>query len=372
MTQPLTRRSVIHHAGGAAVALAVPSLLIAAAPVIGLSLPKSGIQAEIASELLMGYELALKASGSALGLKVLDDESKEALTAKNMTELSGDPSVVVTSGIVGTPHAVAAVPIAQAKGLPVVGIRSGADVLRTGKPGVFHLRASFGQEIAKLVALVRGSALTAMVAICSNDAFGKGVAKQLQAEMEVQGVRLLEIVYAERDGSDMPVAAEKAANLVKATTGVATGVFLFLITKPMSQAARLLREKHSILMPLFAMSFVATKSIITSLDQHLVGLGLVTAFPLPTGAELLAMQYRAAVTKHGKPEMMLSLTSLEGYFYGTVIAAAAASSATREGIQRKLMSGISLAEKAIKFDETGTGYHYTQVVLKSANGRLRA
>lgn len=339
----LTRRHVI-HAGAAAAALAAPSLLLAAPqPLIGLSLPKTGIQAEIANELLLGYELAIKASGSVLGLKVLDDQSKEDLTAKNFTELAGDPSVVAGSGIVGTPHAIAAVPVAIAKGLPVVGLRSGADALRTGKPGVYHLRASFDQEIAKLVALVKGSALSAIVAICSNDAFGKGVAKQLQAQMVAQGVRLLEVIPAERDGSDMAAATSKAAQLVKTNNGMAVGVFLILITKPMDQAAMLLRDTHSLVMPLFAMSFTATKSIVTSPKKHLVGLGLVTAFPLPSGSDSLAIQYRTAVDKFGTQDMLLSLTSLEGFFYGSVIAAAAVGgAATREGIQRKLIAGLIL------------------------------
>jgi ABC-type branched-subunit amino acid transport system substrate-binding protein len=370
----LHRRDFIQRAGASASVLAAPGIVLAAPQqIIGLSLPATGIQAEIASELLVGYELALKASRSNLAIKVLNDESKEELTARNITALSGDPSVIATSGIVGTPHAIAALPIAVAKGLPVIGIRSGADSLRQGKPGVFHLRASFGQEITKIVGLIKNSGMSGLVAIYSNDAFGKGVVKQLETIMTAQGVKLVGSVAAERDGSDMEAATAKAAEIVKAQQNAATGVFLLLITKPMNQAAMLLRTKHSLVMPLYAMSFVATKSTITSTENHLAGLGLVTTFPLPAGGDPLAMLYRSAVANFGKPDMLYSLTTLEGYFYGMVISAAASNSVNREAVQRKLSVGLMLGNNEIKFDELGTGYRYTQIVRKSRfDGSLKA
>ena len=85
-----------------ATAAAAASTLSWASPgrVLGLSLPLTGVQAEVARDLALGYQLALDAASSDLTLMILDDESKPDLTAANIRRFASDGSGLALSGIV--------------------------------------------------------------------------------------------------------------------------------------------------------------------------------------------------------------------------------------------------------------------------------
>ncbi|UUZ66563.1 ABC transporter substrate-binding protein (plasmid) [Polaromonas sp. P1-6] len=270
--------------------------------------------------MLAGYQMAMQASGGRLALKVLDDESKPEKAAQNIKLLAADPSMLAVSGIVGTPHAQASLPVALQYELPIVGIRSGAQSLRNGKEGVYHLRATFEDELDKVAKMCKGGGLSKVAILYSNDSFGTSSRDHLVARLKELGLDATAAVAVERNGENLAQAAEKIAQAVT-QTNAATGIALLLISKPMMQAATLLREKHKLIMPLFAMSFVATKGLTVSENPAFIGLGLVTAFPLPrSNPGKLATQYRTDALQAKQGDLIESLTAFEGYFYGSVIA----------------------------------------------------
>ena len=132
----LNRRHILTTASVLAASVTLPEFVFGAEPVLGLTLPMTGAQAEVAKDLLAGHETALKAVGGPLVLRVLDDGFTPEKTAKNVDILASDPQVIGISGIVGAPNAQLALPVAVRMGLPVVGIRSGASSLRDGREGL--------------------------------------------------------------------------------------------------------------------------------------------------------------------------------------------------------------------------------------------
>lgn len=367
----MKRRSVL--AGAVAAAIAHPCVSFASNRVLGLTLPKTGVQAEVARDLELGYRIALESSDVELGLKVLDDESNPDKAAENVRLLAADSSVIALSGIVGTPHAQAALPVATKAGLPVVGIRSGASSLRTGAPGIFHLRSSFEDELSKVVTQCSGGGFQHLVVLYSNDSFGTASKDHLLKQMANSGINLLSAIPVERNGSNIPAACETASKQLYGSK-VAAGVVLLLIANPMVQAVAELRGKHKIALPLFAMSFTATRTIATQPNPQLAGMGVVDAFPIPWSSRTpLALQFRADAKRLNKPEAIDSLTSLEGYFYGSVIARAAAHGGGRNALVKTLHSGITVAGQSINFDDNLVGYKFLEVVRKSTfDGRFKA
>ena len=211
----LNRRHILTTASVLAASVALPKFAFAAEPVIGLSLPITGAQAEIAKDLLAGYEKALKAVNGPLVLRVLDDGIAPETTAKNMETLAADPQVIGISGIVGTPNAQAALPVAVRLGLPVVGIRSGASSLRDGQDGVFHLRASYEDELDKIAAMCAGAGLKKIVIVHSDDSFGKGTMAHLKTKLESLGVSIISSNPVNRNGEKMGGALSRAGADVK-------------------------------------------------------------------------------------------------------------------------------------------------------------
>lgn len=367
----MNRRDILK--GGLAISLPLftsTAFSTTATPIIGLSLPKSGVQAAVGAELEAGYQLAIKASGTNMRLLILDDGGVVDRVVQNVQLLSRNVDVIALSGIVGTPHAQAALPVAKAAGLPVIGIRSGSGTLRSGSANVVHLRSSYDEELDSLAKMCAGFGLSHISIIYSNDSFGEETKAYLSKELEKRNVKLNTAIPVARDGKDIAQAAEKCATQIKSGTHN-TGVVLLMIAKPMIETALELRTKHSIVAPLFAMSFTMTKTVASEVVPSLSGLGIASAFPLPrTSSTGVSQLFRSDCLAHEMPELISSPTAYEGWFYAKAIIATGAQ--TRSQVLQKIAPGITVADTKIKPDSNMVAYKFTQVVYKSADGRLRA
>lgn len=353
---------------GGAASMALPRRARAARPVLGMTLPQSGVQAEVAKELEVGYRLACAEAG--LDLRLMDDASVPDRVADNIRRLAADPAVMALSGIVGTPHAEAGLAAAKDAGLPLIGIRSGAQFLRNGDTSVFHLRVSYEDELDKMVAYCRGVGIQRMAILFSQDSFGTSSSAHLANRLAAAGITLASSIAVERNGANMADAAHRTAEAVRGGFGA---VALLLIVKPMMEAARALRITHSIALPILAMSFTITGGVATSQDKALSGLGLTSAFPLPRAGADLRRRFREALARERKPAALAqSVTAYEGYFYGTVAGRALLGTGGREAVARRLHAGMSLESLRIDFSQDMVGYRYLEFLHKSGDGLLRS
>jgi ABC-type branched-subunit amino acid transport system substrate-binding protein len=128
--------------------------------VLGMSTALSGPAARLGINMRTGVEAALEEAnraggvdGRKLRLVTLDDGYEPARTAPNMRRLIDREQVVAVIGNVGTPTAVAAIPIANESKTPFVGAFTGAGVLRKMPPDryVINYRASYAEETAAMV-----------------------------------------------------------------------------------------------------------------------------------------------------------------------------------------------------------------------------
>jgi ABC-type branched-subunit amino acid transport system substrate-binding protein len=100
--------------------------------------------------------------GRRLRLVALDDGYEPARTAPNMHQLIEQEHVLAVVGNVGTPTAIAALPIANESKVPFFGAFTGAGVLRRTPPDryVVNFRASYAEETGAMVdALLQGTGL---------------------------------------------------------------------------------------------------------------------------------------------------------------------------------------------------------------------
>jgi ABC-type branched-subunit amino acid transport system substrate-binding protein len=91
--------------------------------------------------------------GRMLRLLAMDDGYEPSRTVPNMRELIADERVVAVIGNVGTPTAIAALPLSNAARMPFFGAFTGAGVLRKDPPErhVINYRASYAEETAWMV-----------------------------------------------------------------------------------------------------------------------------------------------------------------------------------------------------------------------------
>lgn len=341
---------------------------------VGIPLPFTGVQAEVANDLRTGYEMAFAQAGR-LGLMVepvwADDLAQPDKTALLVDSFARDASFLATSGIVGTPHAKAALPMARRGALPVVGIRSGAAELRDGKPGVYHLRASFTDELTAIVKVIAGATLTRLAVVYSDDAFGKAAMAHVSQVAPTLGVAVVTNVPAERSGQDILEAVDRAVDPSRKP-----GALLLLVLEgPMLRAAEHARTKRMFQHPVFCMSFCATRRLADAKDAYLEGLGLMSAFPLPrTALSPLAEGFRTVAADWHRPGAVNSLTAFEGYMYGSVLLRALqqAPELSRQGLVRAMSVPRDVGGVQVAFDSTNVGFRYLQLIYKSRGGLLRS
>jgi branched-chain amino acid transport system substrate-binding protein len=130
-----------------AIVLGMSTALTGPTAVLGINM-QSGVSAAIDEENRKGgiHEQKLR-------LISLDDGYEPARTAPNMRQLIDKENVLAVIGNVGTPTAVAAIPITNASRTPFIGAFTGAGVLRKMPPDryVINYRASYAEETGAMV-----------------------------------------------------------------------------------------------------------------------------------------------------------------------------------------------------------------------------
>ncbi len=369
----MKRRTLIQ---AACASLATASSLVQANTRIrvGIPLPFTGVQSEVANDLRAGYEMAFANAGRT-GLAIepvwADDHAQPDKTALIVDSFARDAAFVASTGIVGTPNAKAAVPLAVRGTLPIVGIRSGAAELRDGSPGVYHLRASYTDELSAMVKVIAGTSMTRLAVVYSDDAFGRAAMAHVELVSPGLGVTIVSKQAAERAGGNVTEAVAKAVD-----PALKPGALLLLVLEgPMLRATQYARSTMGFLNPVFCMSFCATRRLAEASDAALTGLGLMSAFPLPrTDLTGLASGFRSVASAWHRPGVVNSLTAYEGYMYGSVLARALqrAPEPTRRGLMAAMATPQDVGGVRVAFDDKFVGYRFLQLVYKSGTGALRA
>ncbi len=137
--------------------------------VLGMSTALSGPAGDLGKDMregvLAGLERANRGGGvhgRRLRLIVLDDGYEPVRTAPNMRQLIEKDNVLAVVGNVGTPTAIAAIPIANEQRTLFFAAFSGAGVLRKTPPEryVINYRASYAEETSAMIdALIDGGGL---------------------------------------------------------------------------------------------------------------------------------------------------------------------------------------------------------------------
>ncbi|WP_305043333.1 ABC transporter substrate-binding protein [Geoalkalibacter sp.] len=303
--------------------LSVPSLAPAAELVFGMSTALSGPTAELGGAMRDGVRLGLERfnraggiHGRILRLVVLDDGYEPARTAPNMRRLIEEDGVLAVIGNVGTPTAIASLPLIRERGVLFFAPFTGAGVLRQDPPEryVINYRASYGEEIGAMVdALVRQAGLKPgeIGFFTQRDGYGDAgyvggfAALQrygLDDERQVLHVRYPRNTLAVENALADVLLAEKPPRAI-----IMVGAY-----DPCAKFVRLAREAG--LRSLFlSVSFVGGDFLAEALGPDIEGVIVTQVVPHPEDRHLpLVDEYRRDL-KAFSPELTPNFVGLEGY-----------------------------------------------------------
>lgn len=279
---------------------------------LGHSGALSGPLSELNKEYLSGATLffdQINARGGINGRKIelitLDDAYDPDRAADNVRQLIEKNDVLALFACFGTGPSLKAIPVASAAKVPFFAPYTGADAVRTpANPMVFHVRASYSQEIEKMVDHLSNIGVRSIGVVHHTDAFGQAGLDAAAAALTRRGLPAPIVAPIASDGSN----ADSAVTQVMAGNAAAVLLITAGNSSPAFMKALLKTDYRPML---YGLSVISAKQLIRELGDEAHGLVIAQVMPSPFRVDYpFVREYRQAADKAGQT---YSYTALEGY-----------------------------------------------------------
>ena len=286
---------------------------------IGCSASLTGPLAGFGRDIKQGAEAALaqiNARGGIHGrmvqLQILDDGYVPQRTTENVQQMISQGSAFALMSCVGTPNNAGILPMIEDAGIPYVAPFTGASSLRKGARNVFHVRASYTDEVRRLVQRLAGMGLKDIGVVYLDNAYGREMLEDSTRFLAEQGLKPLVQVALATDGKNLSDVLAKVGQARPAAVLLATAGAVSV------ELVRGLKTNNpGILMA--GLSVTLTSEGLKQLGEAGSGLALTMVMPDPTRAKTaLVRDYQAAMRARGIQEF--NLGTLESYTNTRVLA----------------------------------------------------
>ena len=286
---------------------------------IGCSASLTGPLAGFGRDIKQGAEAALaqiNARGGIHGrmvqLQILDDGYVPQRTTENVQQMISQGSAFALMSCVGTPNNAGILPMIEDAGIPYVAPFTGASSLRKGARNVFHVRASYTDEVRRLVQRLAGMGLKDIGVVYLDNAYGREMLEDSTRFMAEQGLKPLVQVALATDGKNLSDVLAKVGQARPAAVLLATAGAVSV------ELVRGLKTNNpGVLMA--GLSVTLTSEGLKQLGDAGSGLALTMVMPDPTRAKTaLVRDYQAAMRARGIQEF--NLGTLESYTNTRVLA----------------------------------------------------
>ena len=344
--------------------------------VIGQSTPLTGSNSELGKDIRDGalayfhkVNAAGGVNGNTLKLLTLDDKNDPKVAAENARQLVVEQSALALFGYASSTLSLPSMPLVREKGVPFFAPFTGADAIRQQNDYVFTVRATYADEIEKILSYWTTFGVTKALVIHYDDAVGKQnyqtVASYLQ-RFDKQPISL-----SIKRNAEVPDAAIK--------TIIAADPQVVLVTTLYSPAADIIKrlKRAGKNYPISSLSFVGATQLAKAAGNDAGGVSVAQVVPLPkNGIFPVVRECREAWQKAGMTQAMTP-TSLESCFAAKVLVEGIRK-AGKEPSRESLKKGL---EDLGRYDAGGLdvtfspsshyGGRFVDLAVITANGDLR-
>ena len=145
------------------------------------------------TEALQAYFDQVNAAGGVHGRMIklinVDDGNDPKRAVENVRKLVTQEKVFTLASASGTPTTLAVLPLLDEYQIPLVGSTTGADSLRKGSKYLFHVKASYGDELAKIAEHMKTIGINRIAVVFSEDGTGREGNALAQAALAAQGIK---------------------------------------------------------------------------------------------------------------------------------------------------------------------------------------
>ncbi len=339
---------------------------------IGQSSPFSGSNKELGDEIREGLQACFKqvneaggVNGRALELVALDDANDTKRAGENARILIEQRGVLALIGYASATLSLPALPFVEKGRVAFVGPFTGAEPMRSFRHNVYNIRASYADELEKIVDFYTTTGTKKFSVIHYDDAIGKENLAAVELALTRRGLKPSSIGTLKRNQTDLGAAV---SDVVTAAPDVVIATTLYKTTGDFIKSAR----KAGSGAQFASTSFVGATALAGELGEQ--GIGVVVAQVVPPYSRLsvpIVREYQAAIEKSlGKKEY--SFTSLESYIGAKVLVEAirrAGANPTRESVLKALDSMQNFSVGGYLVDFSPSNHNGSKFVELTAIGR---
>jgi len=325
-----------------AAALLVPGFALAQAAspiVIGQSTPLSGSNKALGEDIRDGALAYLKKVNDAGGINgrrvellSLDDANNTKNSEANTVKLLAQPSVVALFGYGSATLSRPALPHVEQAKIAFVAPFTGAEPMRKFNRYVYNHRASYADELEKIVEHYSTIGAQRFAILHYEDAIGKANRAVVEAALKVRGLAPVAVASVQRTQTDL---GKEVDATVKASPDVVIATTLYKTTAEFVKLA----QKQEVTAQFVSTSFAGSTALAEALGQDGVGIVMTQVVPSVLNNALpIVREYQQASDKLlGKRDY--SYTALESYIAMKALVEAirrAGRDVTRESVLRAL------------------------------------
>ena len=307
--------------------------------------------------------------GRKLELVSEDDKYESSVAPAASQALIEKHRVFALLGYVGTPTGVAHLKVTTAAKVPLVGMFTGAEVLREPMNRyVFHVRASYYDETDKIVEQVVSTGGKKIAVFYQDDAYGEAGRKGTEIALTKRGMKIHSTGTVERN----TVKVEKAVEAIHASQPDAV-----VMVSAYTACAEFIRQmkKAGSAATFYNVSFVGSKALADALGKEGIGVAISQVVPFPWGTGTpVVKEYQALAAKAGFKDYNFS--AMEGFLVAKVMVEGlrrAGKNLTREGFVDAMekMQDVDLGGFFVTYSpKSHTGSKFVDLTIIGRDGKF--
>jgi len=361
-----------------AIALAAVLPLAAAGAdkiVIGQSAPLTGSNAEIGKDIRDGalaYFKKVNASGGVHGREIefisLDDKNDRKTAGRNANKLVNENNVVALFGFASATLSLDAMPIVKEKHVPFFAPFTGADAIHRQNQYVFVMRASYQDELTKILDHWQGFGTDRVTVLHYDDEIGNQNYATVERIMKAAGKQPVGVKF-ERNGDVTPAQIQA---IVKSDPQVIVTTTLYGTTAKVLKMLKAQNHPYN----MTALSFTGPSQLAKAAGADGLGVSVSGVVPPPAKHTVpVIKECGDAVKAAGIPE--LNYTNLEACVAAKVLVEAmrrAGKDVSRESLYRSLnnLGSYDAGGYTVVFGpDVRHGSHFVELAVISRNGQFR-
>jgi ABC-type branched-subunit amino acid transport system substrate-binding protein len=342
----------------------------ATAIVIGQSAPLSGANAELGNDIRNGALAYFKkvndaggVNGRKLQLATLDDGNQVPRAEANTKKLVEEQGVFALFGYASATLSRPALPIVEKNRVPFLAPFTGADPMRVFNKYVFNIRASYADELDKIVEHYVTFGLKRFAIVHYDDPVGKENLTAVERALKKRNLAIASVAaWKDRAKPDIDGGLKE---VMKGNPDVVILTTLFKASSDFIKAA----QKAGFSAQMVSNSFPGASPLAKELGPAGSGVAITQVVPPPTRRSVpVVKEYQDAIEKQlGKKEF--SFTSLESYIAAKVTVEAirrAGPRLTRENFMQAIegMKSYDTGDFPVSFSPTDhNGSDYVEITV---------